>query len=52
MYYVVFKFIGYVNKSLNPGAFQVFDHENNNTVDAREIGTIIRETLILRYDLI
>ena len=23
-------------------AFRVFDHENNNTVDVREIGTIIR----------
>ncbi|XP_008983948.1 dynein regulatory complex protein 8 isoform X1 [Callithrix jacchus] len=24
------------------GAFEVFDHESNNTVDVREIGTIIR----------
>lgn len=23
-------------------AFEVFDHEHNNTVDLREIGTIIR----------
>ena len=23
-------------------AFRVFDHENNNTVDVREVGTIIR----------
>jgi Ca2+-binding EF-hand superfamily protein len=23
-------------------AFKIFDHENNNTVDVREIGTIIR----------
>ncbi len=23
-------------------AFEVFDHEHNNTVDVREIGTIIR----------
>lgn len=23
-------------------AFSIFDHENNNTVDMREVGTIIR----------
>ena len=29
-------------------AFSIFDHENNNTVDMREIGTIIRCVLLLR----
>ncbi len=32
-------------------AFEVFDHEHNNTVDLREIGTIIRSLGIFTIDV-